>query len=255
MNMAITLGGRAPYAPTATIVKVLDRHRSVGLPQIDAATLMRIGVTEPLTPRTLASLKLLGFYDEQGKATSEFDDLRRVGAAELPGRLGMLLATAYAPVLAVIGDPMKASQEDIENAFRGFEPTGQVPRMVQLFTGLMTAAELMPEGSVRKPGPARIVRTPRSANGSKSRTAPTASDVHPSPPASDPAHGPGSAAARVTSGDTYSVALRSGGTVSVVLAVNLFTLTPEDRNFVMTLVDQLTGYNQPATASSDGQSP
>jgi hypothetical protein len=43
------------------------------------------------------------------------------------------------------------------------------------------------------------------------------------------------------------VALASGGTVSVVVSVNLFALTTKDRDFVIDLVDKLKGYPTPAT--------
>jgi hypothetical protein len=45
-------------------------------------------------------------------------------------------------------------------------------------------------------------------------------------------------------GDTYTVALASGGQVSVVVDVNLFELTTSDRNFVIDLVDRLKGYTR-----------
>jgi hypothetical protein len=53
---------------------------------------------------------------------------------------------------------------------------------------------------------------------------------------------------RGASGDTYTVQLVSGGQVSVVVDVNLFDLTTDDRNFVIDLVDKLKGY-----AVVDGQ--
>lgn len=50
-------------------------------------------------------------------------------------------------------------------------------------------------------------------------------------------------------GDTYTVELDSGGDVSVVVRVNLFDLTTEDRNFVIELVDKLKGYPNPTQQS------
>ena len=53
---------------------------------------------------------------------------------------------------------------------------------------------------------------------------------------------PPQARVTTTTGDTYTVDLPSGGSVSVVVDVNLFGLTTEDRNFVIELVDKLKGY-------------
>ena len=47
-------------------------------------------------------------------------------------------------------------------------------------------------------------------------------------------------------GDTYTVDLESGGTVSVAVSVNLFDLTTKDRSFVIELIDKLKGYPQAA---------
>jgi len=55
-------------------------------------------------------------------------------------------------------------------------------------------------------------------------------------------------------GDTYTVELASGGSVSVVVKVNLFGLTTEDRTFVIDLVDKLKGYNKtPGIEENDYQ--
>lgn len=43
-------------------------------------------------------------------------------------------------------------------------------------------------------------------------------------------------------GDTYIVELASGGSVSVLVKVNLFALSRDDRNLVIDLVDKLKGY-------------
>lgn len=53
-------------------------------------------------------------------------------------------------------------------------------------------------------------------------------------------------------GDRYSVQLKSGGRVSIVVGVNLFALSREDRDFVLKLVDQLTGYDQGEPPSTQG---
>lgn len=54
-------------------------------------------------------------------------------------------------------------------------------------------------------------------------------------------------------GDTYTVALQSGGTVSVVVDVNLFSLSDTDSDFVLNLVKNLKGYKQPVTAAATPQ--
>src|SRR5690349_20062494 len=130
--MASIREGRAPYASAGSVQKVIEKHRQVGLQSVDLRKLQQIGITEALAPRTLYALEALGFYDNAGNVTPEFDALRKVPDHDFKPRLAALLREGYAPILEVL-DPSVASQADVENAFRGFEPTGQISRIVQLF--------------------------------------------------------------------------------------------------------------------------
>jgi Family of unknown function (DUF5343) len=142
--MAVQQSGRAPYASTGSIKTVIEKHRQVGLQNVSLQRLQQIGVTKALSPRTLYALIFLGFYDESGNITPEFDALRKVPEHDFKPRLAALLRKAYVPILENL-DPATATQLDVENAFRGFEPTGQLSRMVQLFIGLTVYAGIMPE--------------------------------------------------------------------------------------------------------------
>ncbi len=230
--MALAPGGRAPYAPFKTVQTVILRHRQVGLPRVDVEILERIGVTEPLRPRTLASLKLLGFYDDEGKITPEFDHLQRVPEAVFTEHLGQLLRSAYAPVIEIIGEPSAADPQTVEDAFRTFEPRGQLVRMVQLFVGLMTLAGLMSEDSRRRPGPkvARRPSRPRVTNGARPNQITEAEE---SPVAAPPAVTPPS------KGHTVTLSLGAAGSVSLTVDVNPLLLRKSDREFVFSLVDQV----------------
>jgi hypothetical protein len=157
--MAVQKGARGPYASTGSITTVIEKHRQVGLQTMSLQRLQQIGITEALAPRTMYALAFLGFYDEDGNVTPEFDALRKVPEHDFKPRLAALLREAYAPILEVL-DPATATQTEVENAFRGFEPTGQVPRMVQLFMGLMAYAEVMPEVK-RRSGPVLGQQAPR----------------------------------------------------------------------------------------------
>jgi hypothetical protein len=132
-----------------SIQKVIEKHRQVGLQSVNLMKLQQVGVTESLAPRTLASLEALGFYDDKGNITAEFDALRKVPEHDFKPRLAALLREAYAPILEVL-DPATATLTDVENAFRGFEPTGQIPRMVQLFIQLMAYVGIMPEPEAKR---------------------------------------------------------------------------------------------------------
>ena len=63
---------------TGSIKAVIEKHRQVSLQDVSLERLQRIGVTEALAPRTLYALTFLGFYDERGRVTPEFDALRKL---------------------------------------------------------------------------------------------------------------------------------------------------------------------------------
>lgn len=61
--------------------------------------------------------------------------------------------------------------------------------------------------------------------------------------------------ASAVAGDTYTVELASGGSVSVLVNVNLFALSTDDRNFVIDLVDKLKGYDVASSATPVERAP
>lgn len=54
-------------------------------------------------------------------------------------------------------------------------------------------------------------------------------------------------------GDSHTVRLASGGTVSVVVDVDLFALSTDDRDFIIDLVDKLKGYPSPVADSDEDE--
>lgn len=236
-----------PYAPPATVMAVVERHRRVAIPQFDVPTLQRIGVSDSLAPRTLQALKLLGLVDESGKPTEEFEKLRKAPTAEVNDVLAGILRQAYAAVFSIL-DPTAASGEEIEDAFRHFVPSGQRPRMVTLFTGLLREAGLIDDV------PAKNVSARRSAGNSARR--PAKASVATGGPMDAPASAveiERPAAPRYAEGDTYRVQLKSGGSVSIFMDVNLFMMSTEDRAFVIDLVDRMKGYDNYEGDGGTGQ--
>jgi Family of unknown function (DUF5343) len=157
--MAVTQATAAPYAPTRTMMDIIERHRDRGLPRpINAETLQRAGlVTESLTSRTLLALTTLDLIDEAGTPTPVFEGIRLAAEAEYKKRLEDWLKAAYSDVFSFV-DPTKDDSMRVRDAFRGYQPTGQQDRMVNLFIGLCTAAGIMPDkpqGPPPRPNPTR----------------------------------------------------------------------------------------------------
>jgi hypothetical protein len=143
--MSVTADRPAPYAPASAILSLIEKHRNRGLPSpIDAAVLERAGVSQSLIPRTLQALQTLDLVGEDGSPTDVLEGIRLAPEAEYQKRLADWLTDAYADALAFV-DPATASETEIRDAFRKYVPTGQQDRMVSLFSGLFTAAGVMPE--------------------------------------------------------------------------------------------------------------
>lgn len=174
--MPVTVNDPAPYAPAAAILEVINRHRSRGLPLVDAEALARGSiVSDSLIPRTLQALKTLDLIDDEGRPTDGFERLRLAPEAEFQARLGQWLNDVYADVVKHI-DPGTADEVALRDAFRAYKPIGQQPRMISLFVGLYAAAGI---GSEKDKGP-RAVRRRRpssaaSVSGGGPRRSPAAS--------------------------------------------------------------------------------
>jgi hypothetical protein len=242
--MAVQKGPRAPYASTGSILKVIDKHRQVGLQTMNLQKLQQIGVTEPLAPRTMQALTFLGFYDDDGNITPEFDALRKVPESDFKPRLAALLREAYAQVLGVL-DPATATQPDVEDAFRGFEPTGQIPRMVQLFMGLMIYVNIMPEDR-RKPAAGGRPPGSRTGGSAVSRRRDAAPGGGPDKPLNEtrhetppPAENRQGADFTQTGGNTFVLLMPSGPEMALTVKMDVMRTSVEDRTFIFKIVDEL----------------
>lgn len=150
--MAVTQNSPAPYAPASAILSIIEKYRNRGLPSpIDAGVLERAGVSTSLVPRTLQALQALELISDDGRPTQVAEGIRVAPESEYKARLAAWLTDVYADALAFV-DPATATETDIRDAFRKYTPHGQQDRMVSLFTGLFTAAGVMPERE-RRPVP------------------------------------------------------------------------------------------------------
>ena len=133
----------APYAPPANVIGVIQRFRSRGLPdKLDNLELVRLGCASGNASRVLQAFKFLGLVDDEGHKTATFQRLGRASSDEYPEILAEILTAAYSPVFTIL-DPAEATDVQIEDAFRYYQPEGQRNRMITMFTGLCREANII----------------------------------------------------------------------------------------------------------------
>lgn len=139
-----------PYAPPSAVLGVIRRRRDRGLAEpVTANSLQQVSVSAGNAPRTLQALKFLGLVDDEGRVTDTFNRVSQANRNDYPGALAEVLRSVYHPIFNHV-DPEQDDMDDIEDAFRGFEPEGQRQRMLKLFLGLCHEAGLVGEDKAPK---------------------------------------------------------------------------------------------------------
>ena len=147
----------APYAPLASVRKVLEAIRTGSEGPWTAEGCASAGVTDSMVPRTLNALEALGVVDAYGALTRPGRALLGTAGAEYAAALDIIVREAYAEVLERV-EPATAGAEAITSAFAGFEPSAQQDKMVSLFRGLCAECGLSGARTRRPPSRERGAR-------------------------------------------------------------------------------------------------
>ena len=160
--MALEVNGRAPYTSASAAITTLQafRDRSPSGP-VTTDMLVKLGVPESISRRTLSSLQELGLVKDDGQPTEVLEAFKQTrGEDEYKTRLQEWLRDVYADVLPY-GNPSEDSIDKIQEAFRGYEPEGQRKAMASLLIGLWEYAGLPLAEQPSSPTPRRTTPRPR----------------------------------------------------------------------------------------------
>lgn len=247
-------GGAAPYAPSSAIMRVITaKRRDKTLTRFGYEELSALGIRESLVARTLQALRILELVDDDGEATEVFEGLATHSRADFSSRLGALLRRVYAPVFNVI-DPTRTTQDELAEAFKQFGPPSQRSRMVTLFIHLLREARMTPSAKPRALTAEALVQLEAS---SEAQALISPAEVEQPTPFEvirrRPRPSSGSFVMAAPSGNPsrHRLKLSSGGSVDIGLDVDLFSLSREDRDFVMDLVDRVTNYKPKQRVEGD----
>ena len=231
---------RPPYMSFQTFWKFIEDLSARPLPpQIDRSIMAQKSGTDQAN--LMAALTGFGLIGPDQRVEPGLRDLAVGDETTRRERLATLIQIYY-PAQVSVAD-QNGTEQQLQQSFReafNLESADTRRKAVTFYlhaarTAGMTLSEYFPNTRSGSGSPG----TPRPKRGTRRRAAAI--------PADGAANG--SATRRrdgltVEGGDTYTVTLASGGTVTVAVSVNLFDLTTEDRAFVIDLIDKLKGYRQ-----------
>ncbi len=234
---------RPPYMSFQTFWRFIDELGSKPVPpQIDRSLMgSKSGTDQASLTATLTAFGLIG---PGGAVEPPLRALTQADAAARRAMLAALLRDYYPDAIRVSEDG--GTEQQLNEAFRdafGLAAAETRRKCVTFF--LHAAREAQVPLSAYFPSTRGGSGAPGVAKAKAKVKRKTAGPAGGSATETDTAQG-----TRTVTGDTYSVSLTSGGEVSVVVNVNLFTLSTADRTFVLDLVDKLKGYHQDDTGAA-----
>lgn len=236
----MTISTQAPYAPGDPTIQVLERYRDTGFGgrPIDIDLVTRMGFHVEIARRIVQTLRMLDLIGDDGQPTDTFRAFRQASTSEYKQVFASQLYDQYAAVFDVMGRDLHGKTVvEVENHFRAFEPASLRKRMVSLFMKLCQYAEIM-EGSPARASGGTSSPRPRGASSTRRPRRPAAPS-QPELPLSQDTNG---ARPPTRTPNTTTAILRSGGSVTLSVSVDLIALEADDRRFVFDLIDKIKGY-------------
>lgn len=233
-----------PYIAFKTLTALTERMEREDPPaRIDKSYLDNL--SGGYRTQVLAALHSLGLVDEAGVLSDRLKELVAGDEVRRKQVVADMVRERYQPVLQL---SRNATQQQMMEAFTELAPTvtGDTRRKaIAFFLNACQYAGITTSPHWKTP------RVPPSGRSRKARGAAPADDVLDGEAAGEPVSTPAAPPAQ----NIRSVELRSGGTVTLSLSVDLFALTNDDRDFVLHLVDKLRSYEDqralPAAKNSD----
>ncbi len=154
------------YGPGNRTVEVVQRiHEGKSPAILSLKALVSLGVPEGNAPRVQRAMRFLGLTNPEHELTENAIRLRKAASEEYQTILAELLRSAYAPIFESY-DPATATDMDLHNAFKPYDPAGQRGQMIALFMALCREAGLASEGAeVRRRGRPSLGTRIRESNG------------------------------------------------------------------------------------------
>jgi hypothetical protein len=222
--------GPPPYVSFSTVMKVVDGMVKDGTPAVVDRSYLG-SMSNGYKTQVLAALRTLALIHENGAPTRQMLDIS-VGRVDFATHLQMQMRHVYARAISIAESNGTTGQ--LESAFREeFNISGSTLQgAIRFYIEASKVAGLPLSPYFKTPTratPSRATKTPKTRQDARKRLGQFSSgdaDV----PVTSPPRG-------------YNVSLQSGGSVTLVVNVDLFDLSNDDRDFVFRLIDAVRQYD------------
>jgi Family of unknown function (DUF5343) len=246
-----------PYASFKTFLGLLERMEDGRVPnKVDRSFLSNM--SGAYQSQLLHVLRFFSLIDEEGSPTEELRDLvdrKEERSRLLEAKLRLLYAK---PV--ELGE-VNGTQAELERAFRENSGIGgsTLQKAIRFYLDAAEFASIPLSPHFRKTMPQRAAGAQARAAGAQARKRGEQTPVR-GRVVAKPGSGKSSAIGRIVLGDPFArpgtsarVSLESGGSVLLMLSVDLFRLSETDREFVIRLVDQVRSYQAAHPEGAEGE--
>jgi hypothetical protein len=232
-----------PYLSFETFRNFIDSRAGRPLPpRVDRSLMM--GMAGGTQTHLLAALSTFGLINQQRQVTPRLVEAARLSDAQRPAFFAAMVHEVY-PHQVALADA-HATADQLAESFR--ELTGYqgstLRKAITFFLNMARYAEVPLSPYFRAPAQATGSGRPRAPKRS-APPPPRTTATFPAAPGSAPIAG-----GAISTAESRTVQLHSGGTVTVACSTSFLSLSRQDRDFVFNLVDQLLEYQDRPSPSA-----
>jgi hypothetical protein len=217
----------AVYVSWGTFKNAIDTLEQ-GIPNlIDRSAFS--GLSWAVQSQLISAMKFLGLIEDNGKPTQHLIELAVQDEEKRKAKLRFILKERYQALFA-LGLDKATTNQLIDELANSYSVTGDTrDKALRFFvsaaqySGVPMSRFVLPQENGQSTKKRRYTR--------RSKAVADVDDDVDATPLPQP-----------TTGTSRTVELKSGGTLTVMASMDVFNLTPDDRNFVFALIDKLNEY-------------
>lgn len=236
----------AAYLPLATLLTAFDHLKAIGIPnKIESRTFP--SMSSQSTSQLLSALKFFELIEDDGTPKPLLYELVQK-PEERKTLIRQLIETHYPDI--VEKDFAKLTVTELDGALAGKRYNVQGDTRKKAKTFLLKAAQFA--GFTVHPLLTKVTRTRRREGGRRAGQAAGNTNGGAASVNEDLGAPPVTPIKETQQGSQRTIQLRRGGSLELLLDVNILALKGEDRAFVFDLIDKIDAYEEGSISSTEG---